>query len=581
MAHGLVMGTHQMKTRYLFAAVSLIALSGCNTIQGWLSPEPEPALAKQPLVEQTLAEKAGAPLFEGMGDFHRAITTASPNAQKYFDQGMVLAFGFNHAESIRSFKAAQKLDPSCAMCYWGEALATGPNINVTSKGKAVMSPESRASAYAAIQKAITLKNNATEAERALIDALATRYSADFEAPREPQDIAYAEAMGAYVKAHPLDDDAAAIYAEAWMNTMPWNYWSADGEPKAETVKVIDALETIIARSPNHPLALHLYLHAVEASADPGRAEDEADRLYTLVPGSGHLVHMPAHIFWRVGRYEDAAQANIQAAKVDEEYIAQCNAQGFYPALYYPHNIHFLWAAASMSGQSALALETAQKLADNVRIEQIKQFPTIEFFKTVPMLAHVQFGKWNEILAMDAPPAELDYSNAIWHYARGVAFARSGQPDLAATEQAELSKAKDSVQIQFMDTNDYPASHLLNIADKLLLGEMANARGEADEAITLFGEAVELQDALPYTEPPFWYYPTRQSLGEALMKAERYADAEAVYRSDLEEYPHNGWSMAGLAGALEKQGETEEAMQLRHHFEKVWQDADVEITSSRL
>jgi tetratricopeptide (TPR) repeat protein len=564
-----------MKTIYLFAAVSLIALGGCSTIQHWLAPAPEPVM------ELSLAERAGAPLFEGMGDFQRPITTASPNAQKYFNQGMVLGFGFNHAESIRSFRAAQKLDPACAMCYWGEALATGPNINVTSKGKAVMSPDDRASAFRAIQTAISLKSNASLAEAALIDALATRYSADFDAPREPQDIAYAEAMGAYVTAYPQDDDAAAIYAEAWMNTMPWDYWSADGAPKPDTVKVINTLESLLDRSPNHPLALHLYLHAVEASADPGRAEDEADRLYTLVPASGHLVHMPAHIFWRVGRYEDAAQANIQAAKVDEDYIAQCNAQGFYPALYYPHNIHFLWAAASMSGQSALAIETAQKLADNVRIEQIREFPTIEFFKTVPVLAHVQFGKWSDILAMDAPPADLDYSNAIWHYARGVAFARSGHPDLAAAEQAELSGMKDSVQIQFMDTNDYPASHLLNVANELLLGEMANARGEADEAIARFGEAVELQDALPYTEPPFWYYPTRQSLGEALMKAGRFADAEAVYRQDLDEYPHNGWSMAGLAGALEEQGETEEAMHLRHHFEKVWQNADVEISASRL
>ena len=426
-----------------------------------------------------------------------------------------------------------------------------------------------------------MKVNATESEQALIEALETRYSADFNAAREPQDIAYAEAMGAYVDAHPLDDDAAAMFAEAWMNTMPWDYWSADGEPKPDTVKVINALETILARSPNHPLALHLYLHAVEASADAARAEDEADRLYTLVPGSGHLVHMPAHIFWRVGRYDDAAQANVQAAKVDEAYIAQCNAQGFYPALYYPHNIHFLWAAASMSGQSALAIETAQKLADNVRIEQIKQFPTIEFFKTVPMLAHVQFGKWEDILALEAPSADLDYSNAIWHYARGVAQARTGHPDLASTEQAQLANAKDTVQIQFMDTNDYPASLLLNIADKLLLGEIAAASGDNGTAIDLFSEAVALQDSLPYTEPPFWYYPTRQSLGEALMKAERYADAEEVYRNDLKEYPHNGWSMAGLASALEAQGETEEAMHLRHHFKDVWAKADVEIASSRL
>jgi tetratricopeptide (TPR) repeat protein len=560
-----------MKTRYLFAAVSLIALAGC---QSALSPATLEA-------EQTLAERAGAPLFEGMGTFHREITTSSPDAQKYFDQGMVLAFGFNHAESIRSFRAAQKLDPSCAMCYWGEALATGPNINVTSKGKAVMSPDDRAAAYKAIKRAMALRATATPAEQALIEALETRYSADFEAAREPQDIAYAEAMGAYVAAHPMDDDAAAMYAEAWMNTMPWDYWSADGEPKPDTVKVITALETIIERSPDHPLALHLYLHAVEASADPGRAEDEADRLYQLVPGSGHLVHMPAHIFWRVGRYEDAAQANIQAAKVDEDYIAQCNAQGFYPALYYPHNVHFLWAAASMSGQSALAIETAQKLADNVHIEQIKQFPTIEFFKTVPMLAHVQFARWTEILAMDAPPADLDYSNAIWHYARGVAFARSGEPDLAGAEQAELAKVKDTVQIQFMDTNDYPASLLLNIADKLLLGEIANASGDFDASISLFEEAVGLQDSLPYTEPPFWYYPTRQSLGEALMKAARYTDAEAVYRRDLEQYPHNGWSMAGLAASLEKQGKTEEAMHLHHHFEKVWENADIDISASRL
>lgn len=578
MLPGLVKGTHQMKTTHMFAAASLFALSGCSTIHGWFKPAAAPAPA---LAETTLAQTAGAPLFDGMGDFHREITTTSPDAQAYFNQAMVLAFGFNHAESIRSFRAAQKLDPACAMCYWGEALATGPNINMTSKGKAVMSPEARASAYAAIQKAVSLKANAADAERALIDALATRYSADFEAPRDPQDIAFADAMGAFVVAHPLDDDGAAIYAEAMMNTMPWDYWSADGTPKPETLKVISALEAILERSPNHPLALHLYLHAVEASDDPGRAEDEADRLYALVPGSGHLVHMPAHIFWRVGRYDDAAEANIQAAKVDEAYIAQCNAQGFYPAMYYPHNIHFLWAAASMSGQSGLALEAAQRLSDNVRIEQIREFPTIEFFKTIPTLAHVQFGKWDDILAMDAPPADLDFSNAIWHYARGVALARSGRPDLAVAEQAALSALKDTVQIQFMDTNDYPASHLLGIADKLLLGEMAHARGEADAAINLFSDAVTLQDALPYTEPPFWYYPTRQSLGEALMKAERWAEAEAVYRRDLDEHPHNGWSMAGLAGALEQQGETEEAMHLRHHFEKVWQHADVEISASRL
>lgn len=572
-----------MKTRLLLATASAFALAGCQTIQEWINPKTEESALVAPVEveEEDLAIRAGAPLFEGMGDFHRPITTSSPDAQKYFDQGMVLSFGFNHAESIRSFRAAQKLDPDCAMCYWGEALATGPNINVTSNGQAVMSMADREAAYKAVQKAMSLRHLASPSEQALIEALATRYSADFSAERAPQDIAWAEAMAGYVAAHPDDDDAAAIYAEAWMNTMPWDYWSADGTPKAETVKVIDALETIIARSPNHPLALHLYIHAVEASDNPGRAEAAADRLLTLVPGSGHLVHMPAHIFWRVGRYDDAATANIMAAKVDEAYIAQCNAQGFYPALYYPHNIHFLWAAASMSGQSELALEAAQKVADNVRIEQVEQFPTVEFFRTIPVLAHVQFGKWEEILALTEPPTDRDYSKGIWHYARGVAYARTGETALAEAEEAKLAALKDTVQIQFLDTNDYPASLLLNIAHELLLGEIAGAGGDNAAAVSRFEKAVALQDTLPYTEPPFWYYPTRQSLGEALMEAERYAEAEAVYRRDLDDHPHNGWSMAGLIGALEAQGKTDEASHLSHHFNEAWAKADVELRGSRL
>lgn len=574
-----------MKTRYLLASASVFALGGCQTIHDWFNPKTEESALATPVEaeaeEVDLATRAGAPLFDGMGDFHRPITTASPDAQKYFDQGMVLSFGFNHAESIRSFRAAQKLDPDCAMCYWGEALATGPNINVTSNGKAVMSMADREAAYTAVQKAMALRHTASPAEQALIEALATRYSADFEADREPQDIAWAQAMAAYVAAHPEDDDAAAIYAEAWMNTMPWDYWSADGAPKPDTVKVIETLETTIARAPDHPLALHLYIHAVEASNDPGRAEAAADRLIKLVPGSGHLVHMPAHIFWRVGRYDDAAAANILAAKVDEDYIAQCNAQGFYPALYYPHNIHFLWAAASMSGQSAVALEAAQKVADNVRMEQVEAFPTVEFFRTIPLLAHVQFGKWDEILAIEAPPTDRDYSKGIWHYARGAALARTGEAGAAKAEEAALASLKDTVQIQFLVTNDYPASLLLNIADELLLGEIAQAEGNSAEAVARFEQAVALQDQLPYTEPPFWYYPTRQSLGEALIDAERYAEAEAVYRRDLEDHPHNGWSMAGLIGALEAQGKTEEAGHLSHHFEKAWAKADVELSGSRL
>lgn len=556
----------------------MVSLGGCMT-DGAMEDAAPLSYDLAQSDDLALAEAAGAPLFDGMGDYRRPITTSSPAAQRYFNQGMVLAFGFNHAESVRSFRAAQRLDANCAMCFWGEALATGPNINVTSKGKAVMSAEERASAFAAITKAMELRGNASVQERALIEAQAARYNGNPDTPREPLDQAYADAMGRYVAAYPGDDDAAAMYAEALMNLMPWDYWSDPTTPKEDTKKVIASLERIIERSPNHPLALHLYIHAVEASANPGRAEDEADRLLGLVPGSGHLVHMPAHIYWRVGRYDDAAQANVRAAAVDEEYIAACNAQGFYPAAYYPHNIHFLWAATSMSGQSAMAMQSAQKLADNVRMEQIEQFPTVEFFKTIPLLTKVQFGRWEEILADPAPPTPRDYSRAIAHYARGIAHVHMGDAEAAQAELDALAAAKDTVQIRFLDAADYPASVLLNIAHRLLAGEVALAAGRNDAAISLFQEAVQLQDGLPYMEPPFWYYPTRQSLGQALMESGRAADAEAVYRKDLEDYPRNGWSMAGLIAALEAQGKSTD--EVERDFAIVWAKADIDLERSRL
>lgn len=527
-----------------------------------------------------LVARAGAPLFEGMGDYHRPITTNDAGAQRYFDQGMVLAFGFNHAEAIRSFRAAQRLDPDCAMCFWGEALATGPNINVTSGGRAIMSPESRVAAHAAAQKALSLADRVAPVERALIEAQAVRYDGSETSDRDPLDRAYAEAMRSVVQRFPDDDDAAAMYAEAWMNTMPWNYWSDDGQPRPETVEVIDALERIIARSPRHPLALHLYIHAVEASSDPGRAETAADTLLTLVPGSGHLVHMPAHTYWRVGRYHDAAEANVRAAAVDEQYIAQCNAQGFYPALYYPHNIHFLWAASSMEGRSAVAIDAARRVAANVRIEQIREFPTVEFFRTIPLLALTQFGRWDEILAEPMPDASLRYATAIAHYARGVALARKGDLAAARRERDQLVPLRDTTEILFLDTNDYPAVTLLQIADALLEGEIAMAAGSVDAAVGHFERAVALQDGLPYMEPPFWYYPTRQSLGAALLAAGRAGEAEAVYRRELEDYPHNGWSMFGLAESLAAQGRTDEAAEVREMFAHVWARADVELTGSR-
>jgi tetratricopeptide (TPR) repeat protein len=564
-----------MKINHLISIIAAmtIGLAGACTRDA----PTEPAAADLSDSKSELVARAGAPLFDGMGDYHHPITTRDPGAQTYFDQGLIIDFAFNHAESIRSFRAAQRLDPECAMCYWGEALALGPNINVTSNGKVVMSDEDRIAAHAAIQKAVALKDGAAERERDYIDALATRYNGDPSTPREPLDEAYVDAMRVLYEKYPDDDVVASLFAESLMNTMPWDYWLDADNPKPRTVEVMDALETVLARTPDHPMAIHLYIHAVEASSSPERAEGPADMLANLVPGAGHLVHMPAHIYWRVGRYNDASEANVRAAAVDESYIAQCNAQGFYPAMYYPHNIHFLWAASSMEGRSKVAIDAARRVAANVKLEMIDQFPGVEFFHTIPLLALTQFGKWDEVLAEPQPRADLEFSNGIWHYVRASAFARKNDIESARAEHARLVPLKDASDVHFLDTIYYPATTLLAIADALVLGEIALAEGDLDAAVGHFQAAVETQDQLPYTEPPFWYYPTRHSLGRALLIKGDAAAAEQVYRKDLEDYPHNGWAMYGLIQSLNEQGKDASGMQ--DMFDKMWSQADVTLTAS--
>jgi tetratricopeptide (TPR) repeat protein len=336
----------------------------------------------------------------------------------------------------------------------------------------------------------------------------------------------------------------------------------------------------MAADPEHPLALHLYIHALEASSNAQKAERAADALANLVPGSGHLVHMPSHIYFRVGRYQDAALANIRAADVDEAYIAECNAQGFYPALYYPHNIHFLWASATMQGQSELSLKSARRVVENVRIEQVEQFPTIQFFRTVPMLSLVRFARWEEILSEPEPHAPFAFARAIWHYGRGVAYASMENKESALKELVAIERLEPEVDEIFMG-NVYPAKSLIGIAKSLLRGEIAFRSGAMAAAVTSFEQAVAMQDALPYTEPPFWYYPTRQSLGAALLADGRAAEAQLVFEADLEQYPMNGWSLYGLTEALNAQGHTAPAEAARQRFETVWQFSDVTLSSSVL
>jgi tetratricopeptide (TPR) repeat protein len=381
------------------------------------------------------------------------------------------------------------------------------------------------------------------------------------------------------KTYPEDNDAASLFAEALMNTMPWNYWAEDGDPKPDTIKVIYSLESVLEKNPNHPLAIHLYIHAVEASSDPARAEGPADRLAELVPGAGHLVHMPAHIYWRVGRYHDASLANIEAAKVDEDYIAQCNAQGFYPALYYPHNVHFLWAASTMEGRSKLSIDSALKVSKYVRVEQIKQIPFLEFFHTIPLLSYVRFAKWNEIFSYEKPIEEFKFSLGLYHYARAIAFASIGNVEQAKIEQQKILPLKDTPEIKVIIKAGQPSDKLLEIANHLAMGQIELANSNLDASIMHFKMAVETQDALPYREPEFWYYPTRQSLGHVLLANKDFKEAIVVFKKDLEDYPRNGWSYFGLHKAHKALGNEILSDEALAKHKSIWQMSDIELQSS--
>ena len=523
--------------------------------------------------KSTVVEGQIAPRLQNLGEHKHPVTTSSPRAQLFFNQGLNLAFGFNHREAGRSFREAARLDPDCAMAYWGQALVLGPNINMP------MPSEAEPKAYELLQKAVLLKGKASEKERAYVDALAKRYSNEENPDRKVLDRAYAEAMRKLSERYPDDLDAATLYAEALMDLRPWNYWSRDMRAYPETVEILRVLESVLKHNPNHPGAIHYYIHTVEF-ARPELAEAGADRLGQLTPGAGHLVHMPSHIYRRVGRYTDASRSNELAVLADEEYIAQCRAQGVYPLAYYPHNIHFLWDSATMEGRSQVAIAAARKVASSIPADAWREIPLLHQFFVTPLYALTRFGKWEEVLREPRPPAESLFWTGIWNYARGLAFIGTNRLAEASQELQALGtiatdKSLDGLRVTFSANGAAP---ILAIATEALAGKLAAKQGDFEKAIAHLHRGVLLEDSLVYNEPPDWHIPVRQSLGAVLLEAGRPLEAETIYWQDLKWNRENGWSLYGLMQSLRAQGKKEEAAAIEKRFQKAWTRADVTLAS---
>jgi tetratricopeptide (TPR) repeat protein len=516
-----------------------------------------------------------APRLQNLGNHKVPWVTCADAAKPWINQGLNLAYGFNHAEAARAFREAARLDPNCAMAYWGHALVLGPNIN------APMNPADEPTARELAQKAVALKAKASPREQDYIDALAQRYSGDAK-DRHARDVAFADAMRQLHKKYPSDLDAATIFAESLMDLRPWNYWTRDGLPYAGTEEIVSTLEMVMTRNPDHPGALHYYIHAMEPTKNPEKAEVAADRLVALMPGAGHMVHMPSHIFMRVGRYDDAADSNDLAIQADEDYITQCRAQGLYPLGYYPHNIHFLWWAATFEGRRDVSLTAALKTAAKVPMEQLRELPFLQGFHVVPFYALVQFGMWDEILKEPRPAIDSPFVQGIWHYARGRAYAGKRQLNEAAKELAALEKlvASDALRNMPASFSANTALAILRIAPEVLAGELAAKQKQFDKALLHLGRAVRLEDALIYTEPADWPFPVRQNLGAVLLEAGRAEEAAVVYWEDLRRFPENGWTLYGLAQALKAQGKNDEAAAVEGRLQKAWARADVKLTASR-
>ena len=519
-----------------------------------------------------------APLIDGLDVLHYPITTSDPEAQKYFDQGLVLSYGFNHAEAARSFYYATRLDPECAMCYWGYALVLGPNYNMG------MDPGNYERAWEAIQKAVELSADATEKEKALITALAQRYVAEPLEDRRELDLAYSHEMKQLYEKYDSDPEVAALYAESVMDLYPWNLYDKNGEPHEWTPTVIALLEKVIKDYPDHPGAHHFYIHATEASNTPERAMASARKFDEgLVPGSGHLIHMPSHTYIQTGDYHKGSLANLRAVETDSAYVTTCHAQGAYPLVYYPHNYHFLAATATLEGNRDLALMGADKLAERIHPDLMNQpgWSTLQHYYMIPYFVEVKFGAWDKILDHRQQDS-LIYPEAIAHYARGMAYL--GKKDLpkAKVELAELellAKEEALKEMKIWEINSMET--IVDIAQKVLKGEILASEGKYDQSIALLKEAVVLEDDLNFQEPPDWFFSVRHNLGAVQIEAGHFEDAVATLEEDLRYLPKNGWAQHGLRLAYEKMEDRAKVREMEGLLKNSWATADVDITTSRI
>lgn len=529
-----------------------------------------------PEAESITSADANLVLADDLGTLHYPITTSVPLAQQFFDQGLRLTYAFNHGEALRAYRRARTLDPDCAMCYWGEALVLGPNINAPMDAAAV------APAFEAANKAKVVSDKASAKERALITALAARYGQDVQADRAALDQAYAAAMQQVTASYPDDNEIALLYAESLMDLQPWDYWEAAGtRPKGRTEEIVDLLERVLARAPDHPGAIHYYIHLTEASSDPERALPYAQRLGRLMPGAGHLVHMPFHTFFRVGLYKEAIEANRQAVLADETYIARSAPVGIYPQAYYPHNVHSLMVSAQMAGDGATVIESAAKLERIVSDAAAKKIAWVQPIKAAPYFAHAQFSDAKTILGLADPGTEFPYVRAMWHYARGVGLANAGDVTAAQAEVDAIAKLEQTNDFADLVAGGVPAKEVLQLARQVVRGRIAQASGDLVEAIKHFEAAVASEDTLIYSEPPYWYYPTRQSLGAVLLLAGQLDQAEEVLRASLARAPNNGWALFGLLRVYQQRGDEARAQVTKQLLDKAWMGETHTLNLTRL